>query len=61
MIADVDDLRSSGAPIALDLAGLERAQQFDLRVERQLADLVEEQGAAVGILESADHGDRRRR
>jgi hypothetical protein len=37
-----------------DLAGLERAQQLDLGVERKLADLVEEQGRAVGILEAAD-------
>ena len=41
-------------PIALDLAGLERAEQFDLGLERKLADLVEEQGRAVGILEAAD-------
>ena len=33
---------------------LERAEQFDLGVERQLADLVEEDGRAVGILEAAD-------
>ena len=38
----------------VDLALLQRAQQLHLRVERQLADLVEEQRAAVGLLELAD-------
>ena len=38
----------------IDLAVLQRAQQLDLRLERQLADLVEEQRAAVGLLELAD-------
>ncbi len=33
---------------------LEGAEQFHLGVERQLADLVQEQGRAVGILEAAD-------
>ena len=51
--ADVDGLGDAAAD-ALDLAGLERAEQFDLGVERQLADLVEEDGRAVGILEAAD-------
>ena len=37
----------------IDLARLQGAQQFDLRVEGQLANLVEEQGAAVGLLELA--------
>ena len=32
---------------------LDRAQQLDLHRQRQLADLVEEQGAAVGRLEQA--------
>ena len=41
-------------PTGIDLAFLQRAQQLDLRVERQLADLVEEQRAAVGFLELAD-------
>ena len=51
--ADVDRLGDAAAD-PLDLAGLERAQQLDLGVERQLADLVEEEGRAVGILEAAD-------
>ena len=38
----------------IDLAFLQRAQKLDLRFERQLADLVEEQRAAVGLLELAD-------
>ena len=37
----------------LDLALLQRAQQLDLRRQRQLADLVEEQRAAVGLDELA--------
>ena len=37
-----------------DLALLERGQQLGLEVERQIADLVEEQRAAVGRLEPAD-------
>ena len=42
-------------------ARLERAQQLRLQLERQLADLVEEERAAVGALEGAgDAGDRRR-
>ena len=43
-------LRRADAP---DLALLERAQQLRLQVERQLAELVEEQRAAVGLLEQA--------
>ena len=39
---------------ALDLALLDRAQQLGLQVEPQIADLVEEQRAAVGQLELAD-------
>ena len=39
---------------ALDLAFLEDAQQLRLQVERQLADLVQEEGAAVGQLEAPD-------
>src|SRR4029079_6889642 len=38
---------------ALDLALLEDAQELDLHVARQVTDLVEEQGAAVGGLEAA--------
>ncbi len=34
-----------------DLARLERPEQLDLGRERDVADLVEEQGAAVGVLE----------
>ena len=41
------------APDALHLAGFEHAQQLGLHRERQLADLVEEDGAAVGQLEEA--------
>ena len=37
----------------LDAALLERAQQLRLQIDRQLADLVEEQRAAVGALERA--------
>ena len=39
---------------AADAAGLERAEQPGLRVGRHVADLVEEQGAAAGLLELAD-------
>ena len=45
----------------LDLAFLDRAQQLGLQVELQIADLVEEERAAVGQLELADllaHGAR---
>ncbi len=38
---------------ALDLPALQGAQQLGLQVQRQLADLVEEEGAAVGLLEGA--------
>ena len=47
---DLDGLASADR---LDLALLQRAQQFDLRRERQLADFVEEQRAAVGLDEFA--------
>ena len=43
------------------LALLERGQQLGLEVKRQIADLVEEQGAVVGGLEAADAVARRRR
>ena len=49
----VHGLRDPAAE-ALELAGLEHAQQLYLRVERKIADLVEEEGRAVGILEPAD-------
>ena len=37
-----------------DLALLQHAQQLDLKGRRGLADLVQEQGAAIGPLEQAD-------
>ena len=49
---DVDAARLERAD-ALDLAELEHAQQLRLHRQRQLADLVEEQRAAVGVLEQA--------
>ena len=45
----------------LELLFLEHAQELDLGLERQLADLVEEQRSAVGDLEPADPADRWRR
>src|SRR5581483_3518754 len=51
--AEVDLDRLLGAD-GVDLALLQGAQQLHLRVERQLPDLVEEQRAAVGLLELAD-------
>src|SRR4051812_10131513 len=39
---------------AADLAALEGAQELRLQLERQLADLVEEDRAAAGLLERAD-------
>ena len=39
---------------ALDLAGLEHAQQLGLLANRHVADLVEEDGAVVGQLEAPD-------
>ena len=50
--AHVHPRRPLGAD-RVDLALLQRAQQLDLHVERQLADLVEEQDAAVRLLELA--------
>ena len=50
--ADVDADRPLAAD-AHDFAVLHDAQQAHLRGERQLADFVEEQGAAVGLLEPA--------
>ena len=46
---------------ALDLALLEDAEQLGLHRRRQLADLVEEERAAVGQLEAARCGGDRRR
>src|SRR5262245_7322526 len=51
--AKIDLLRLLGT-YRIDLAILQGAQQLDLRVEWQLAHLVEEQRAAVGLLELAD-------
>ena len=51
--AEVDADRTVGAD-RIDLAVLQRAQQLHLDVERQLADLVEEERAAVGLAELAD-------
>ena len=47
------DAQAARAADALELALLQHAQQLRLRLERQLADLVEEQRAAVGELEAA--------
>ena len=58
--AHVDACARSRAD-ALDLALLQRAQQLRLQRERQLADLVEEQRAAVGDLELAGAIARARR
>ena len=55
---DGDHLRAADAA---DLALLERAQQLGLQLERQLADLVEEERAAVRLLEAADAPRLRRR
>ena len=49
----VDAARARRAD-ALELAGLEHAQQLRLQVQRDVGDLVEEQRAAVGQLEAAD-------
>ena len=57
--ADVALLRLAVAD-AEDDALLDRAQQLHLKLRRQLADLVEEQGAAVGLLELARRGSRSR-
>ena len=47
---DLDVLRVAEAP---DVLLLQHAQELHLQVERQLADLVEEERAAVGLLEEA--------
>ena len=50
---DIDpDRRRAADPI--ELALLEDAEQLDLSLERQFADLVEEESAAVGQFEAAD-------
>jgi hypothetical protein len=49
-------LRGLDAAHALELALLQHAQQLHLHLERDLADLVEEQRAAVGQLEAPGLG-----
>ncbi len=51
--ADVD-LDRLGAADAVDLALLDGAQELGLEMERHLGDFVEQQGAAIGLLELAD-------
>src|SRR5439155_24217754 len=46
---DIDAHRVAAA-YRFELAFLEHAQQFDLRVERQFADFIQEQGAPIGEL-----------
>ena len=56
MVAAIDAHVGAQRLVAADapeLARLEHAQQLRLHVEGQLADLVEEQRAAVGVLERA--------
>ena len=50
---DVDVARAGRAD-ALEIAGLEHAQQLRLQVQRDVGDLVEKQRTAVGELETAD-------
>ena len=50
--AHIDLDRALGAD-RIDFAFLQRAQQLDLHVQAQFADLVQEQGAAIGFLEFA--------
>ena len=47
------DLDRAFAADGIDLALLQRAQQLDLHVQRQFADFVQEQGAAVRLAELA--------
>ena len=51
--AHVDPAGLAGAE-PLELAALQHAQELDLAGRREVADLVEEQRAAVGRLEAAD-------
>ena len=55
---DANGLRAAHA---LELLLLQHAQQLHLRLERQLADFVEEDRAAVGELEAALSSAARRR
>ena len=57
---DVDANRP-GAAEALELLLLQHAQQLGLQLQRNVADLVEEQRAAVRQLEAADAAGRSRR
>ena len=50
-----------GLPSRSICALFEHAQQLDLQVGRQVADLVEEQGRTVGQLEPSDLSRERRR
>ena len=47
------DLAIAGGAERLDLLAIDRAQQARLQLERQLADLVDEQRAAVRLHEGA--------
>ena len=47
-ITRISTLRCCSDPTGAEFPLLEQAQQLDLHVERQIADLVEEGGAAVG-------------
>ena len=60
---DDADVQRDGfaAADAADLAFLQEAQQMALQVDRHVADFVQEQGAAVGILDLAQACGRRRR
>ena len=55
------DLDGFVAADALDFAFFEDAEQLGLHGQRHVADFVEEEGAAVGLLELADVACRRRR
>ena len=58
--ADIDRL-GARRPDPLELAFLQDAQELDLDIRRQVADFVEEDGAAVGQLEASLPQARRRR
>lgn len=58
--ADVGFDRLDAADAA-ELAELDDAEQLDLEAGREITDLVEENGSAVGPLEPADFAARRRR
>ncbi|MNC79876.1 hypothetical protein D3C75_1324860 [compost metagenome] len=51
---DVDVLLFAGAQ-GRDLAILQHPQQSGLQGQRHVADFIEEQGAAMGLLQAADH------